>query len=65
MVTKRETSYDFYINVYDSVKQTYQKLREQKAYDYYQRPLDALSEAERKTVEEQVPRYISVAEPEN
>lgn len=65
MDTRRETSYEFYISVYDSVKQMYQALRKQKAQDLYQRPLKELSESERKTVEEKVPLYVSVAEPED
>ncbi len=65
MVTKRETSYEFCLAVYDSVKQTYQALHEQEAQGRYQRSLDKLSELERKTIEEKVPLYVSVAEPED
>ncbi len=65
MITRRETSYEFYINVYDSVKQVYRELREQEAQDRYQSPLDDLSESQRKIVEKKIPTYISVPPPEN
>ena len=65
IISTRDTPYDFYLNVYDSVKHVYQELREQKAQALYQKRLDALSEPQRKIIERTVPRYISVPSPED
>lgn len=63
--TSRETTYEIYIDMLDKVIGAYEEIRDAVAMREYGRPFDALpagSEAQ-ETVEELIPKQISIAEP--
>jgi uncharacterized ubiquitin-like protein YukD len=60
---QRGTSYDFYLAVYDTIKEVYQQLWETEAQELYGKSFDALTYEEKSIVRTKVPMVISEAEP--
>ncbi len=65
MVTQRSTSYEFYIAVYDTVKQAYYQLWEERAQQQHQRSWDELTESEQGAIRQVIPMLIGIAAPED
>jgi len=63
--TARETTYSVYIEMLDQVIGAYKEARDEVSNSKYGKPYSALSEGseEQKTIEELIPRQISIAEP--
>ncbi len=59
---KRETSYQFYISIYDELMAAYREILENAAMSKFQLPLQALGEDHRLQLSKQYPILISEAE---
>lgn len=62
--SKRETSYDFFSLILDSLDDIYFEVRNKYSEQNFQKPYNQLEEAEKDEVKRKIPKSISIAEPE-
>ncbi|MCB0703928.1 MAG: hypothetical protein KDC34_01405 [Saprospiraceae bacterium] len=60
---QRETNYGFYLQVYQQVREVYNRLRNEAAEEQFGKPFDQLNSEQQKTIRNQIPLLISEAEP--